>query len=418
MELNSLIETKEAHQKVTEAKGKIDVSFINAMKEIFPKQATYITSQMDAAALWKKFIETKDKGGLKKFLNKNASKAHKDLPNLLSVGFTYEDLSKANTFAEALNALKAQKEFTKDAEILLNVQRTNTAVSIGEIVKEIIATNERLSKGIENAASVADLLPHINNWYNLRHNNRDSKWKDASTEIRQKLQNVQAEQNTSKRLAQIEALYNYMLKQDEKVVALLMTQYQKELQNIRSTTDEEIKSANQAADQKVADIQNSTKQQLADFEIQKEKDMEALQAAANLKYKALQELKKISDANNKLIEKYFANLYDPHIKEFQNKARDLEHTELNKHLAFIAFNAMDLAKFVNDKWSADQKIEGNIRRILRRESMGEIPKQQYDRETATSYVNTMVGFLHKNGIKEIDHLIDGIDINKELKGLQ
>jgi hypothetical protein len=418
-ELQSLTDTKRNYEKVAEAKGKMDKSFLEAIKDIFPKQADYLASQENAALLWKRFSEVKNEDELKKFLKDSKQKnTFPSIVDILKTGIRFKELDKAKTFADALNALKVEQEFAQDASILLHTKQGNPTASIGEIVQSMEINNKRLTKNVTQASSITELLQHINNWYKLLHNDSDSKWKDVSLQIQQQQSDIKDTTEVTKKLERIEKLYNYIMRQDAAVLSVLLKEQQAKQQALQTKTDQEIAKTQQEATKKVAEIEKSTQQQLVEFEEQKQEALKALQVAADKKYEALHESKKTADANNKLVEKYFANLYDPHIKEFQNKARDLSHTELNKRLAFIAFNTMDLAKFVNDKWSADQKIEGNIRRILRRESMNDIPKEHYDKDQATSYINTIVGFLHKNGINEIEHLVDGIDINEELKGLK
>ncbi len=263
-----------------------------------------------------------------------------------------------------------------------------------EKLQTIKNTNATLQNGLKNAETVPELLQQLHNW-SVALNVENSTCKTLADQISIQQKNIQNEENTTKKLAYIQTLYHLITKDKDDVLSKLLTQFTEETQKVQKTNQ----------------VQLETLQKEA------EKTIETIKTQAEKAYTSLENSKKISDNNNKLIEKYFRNLYDPYIKEFQNKARNFDHPALTKRLAFIAFNVMDLAKFINDDWSADAHTEGNIRSILRGESLNEVPKENYNPNAATSYLNTMVTFLHKNGVNEVTHLIDGVDINVELKSL-
>jgi len=124
--------------------------------------------------------------------------------------------------------------------------------------------------------------------------------------------------------------------------------------------------------------------------------------------------------NIQLIEIFCKNLYEKHIKKFQNEARHLNNIELLNSIMNIALHTIDLVHFVNNGWLADKNIEGNLLMIIKNLEISDtkIPQTEYDPNKSTTYLNTIVGFLHQNGIERVDFLVDGININPELEKLQ
>ncbi len=403
-ELRFLIEHQETSKKIISAKDKDETAFLKTLKEVYPSQIEKLASQKENAELWNAFTSIKDKGELKSFLKKK-KEVIKGLPNLLEIGFKYESIDNAKTFAEALKILEQDKKFKKDVEVLLKLKEKYPNDSIDTIITATLSSNSSLRNGADKANSISELLQHLNTWYKS-FSNRDSKWKPVIDDISKKQQAVQTESNTPDKLHKIEEAYNLVFNGKEKNTEKLLSLLKETKQKLQQDSLQQVEAVKKVSADKIQMAEKTASDQIA-----------TIKSQAKQAYEALEVSKKATDNNNKLAEKYFANLYDPHIKEFQNKARDFDNAELTKRLAFIAFNAMDLAKFVNDNWSADNKTEGNIRRILKRESLTEVPKENFDPNTATSYINTIVAFLHKNGVNEIEHLIDGIDINEELKGL-
>ncbi|AXG70774.1 hypothetical protein KORDIASMS9_03020 [Kordia sp. SMS9] len=263
-----------------------------------------------------------------------------------------------------------------------------------EKLQSIEKINSDFKNGIQNANTISELLLHLHTW-STTFQVENLKWKVLAETISDKQKTIQKEENNTKKLAQIQECYHNITNTKEDVLNKVLTQFAEKTQQ----------------------LQHANELQLEKVQKEAESSIKTIKAQAEKAYTTLKTAKKISDNNNKLVETYFANMYDLHIKEFQNKARNFDHLELTKRLAFIAFNVMDLAKFINDNWSADAQTEGNIRSILRGEALSEIPKENYNPNSATSYLNTMVAFLHKNGVNEVEHLIDGIDINEELKSL-
>ncbi|MEM6718965.1 MAG: hypothetical protein AAF611_06615 [Bacteroidota bacterium] len=392
-ELKFLIENNVAVNKIAAAKNAKGDAFLNDLKDIFPAQISELVSKKEDAALWNEFSAIKEKSDLKKFLKKHKG-LPKTLPNLLALGLQYEAFDSAETFVKALKTLQQAEKFPKETTVLLQLKEKYPNNTIDESIHFIEKSNASLINGAKTATTIPELLPYLVAWTKA-FRSENPKWQSAIDKIANKQQAIQNESNTTKKLGHIQELYHILTNKNEDVLQDLLTQFSTETKRIQEASQQQIETAQKTAEQSIANIK----------------------AQAKEAYEALETSKKTSDNNNKLAEKYFANLYDPYIKEFQNKTKDWDHAELTKRLAFIAFNAMDLAKFVNDNWSADAQTEGNIRRILRRESLREVPKENYNPNTATSYLNTIVAFLHKNGVKEVEHLIDGIDINEELKGL-
>ena len=403
-ELRYLIQHKDEVSKLIAAKNKDEAAFLNTLKEVYPNQINKLASQKQNATLWSDFTGIEDKKELKKFL-----KTHKNglegLPNLLKIGLKYEGFDNSKTFVEALKNLAKEKKFTKELDVLSKLNEKYPNDSMDSIINFITNTNATLSKGVKTANSVPELLPYVNSWYK-DYTGKSADWENLTEKVATKQRQIQSETNTTQKLAYIQDIYQLITTKKEDVLAEILTQFKKETQKLKEDTAQQIATTEKTAAEKIETAKNVANTEIANIKSQAKQAYEALETSA-----------KATANNNKLAEKYFANLYDPYIKEFQNKARDFDNAELTKRLAFIAFNAMDLAKFINDNWSADIKTEGNIRRILRRESLGEVPKENFDPNTATSYINTIVAFLHNNGVKEVEHLIDGIDINEELKGL-
>ncbi|MFK7747342.1 MAG: hypothetical protein AB8B65_03020, partial [Kordia sp.] len=403
-ELTFLIEHKEDSKKLVAAKNQDETAFLKTLQEVYPIQIKKLASQKEHAELWSTFTELKNKSELKNFLKKK-KEVIKGLPNLLEIGFKYEVIDEAKTFAEALKVLEQDKKFQKDVAVLLKLKEKYPNDSIDTIITATLTSNANLRNNTDKANSIIELVQHLNSWYKS-FSKRDSKWESITNHIATQQKNVQAEENLPDRLKNIEKTYNSIFNGTEKNTEKLLSLLKETKQKLEEDSLQQIEAVKKASAEKIETAQKAASDEIT-----------TIKSKAKQAYEALENSKKVTDNNNKLAAKYFANLYDPHIKEFQNKAASFSKAEFTKRLAFIAFNTMDLAKFVNDNWSADNKTEGNIRRILRRESLAEVPKENFDPNTATSYINTIVAFLHKNGVHEIDHLIDGIDINEELKGL-
>ncbi|WP_298516783.1 hypothetical protein [uncultured Kordia sp.] len=414
-DLAFLIRHKEEFSKLIFAKDKEESVFLNTLEEVYPRQINKLASQKENAELWNDFTAVETKSELKKFL-KSHKNAIKGLPDLLEIGLKYEQFDTSKSFIEALKVLAQEKKFTNEIDVLSKLKDKYPKDSIDSIINFITNTDATLSKGAKTANSVPELLPYVATWYKT-YTGKNAPWNNVIEKVAAKQQQIQKETNTVHKLAHIQDLYQLITNHKEDVLTELLTQFKKETHKLKQDAAQQIDTIEKASAEKIKATEKTAAERVATTQKAAETEISNIKAQAQQTYEALETSKKTTDNNNKLAEKYFANLYDPHIKEFQNKARDFDNAELTKRLAFIAFNAMDLAKFVNDNWSADVKTEGNIRRILRRESLSEIPKENFDPNAATSYINTIVAFLHKNGVKEVEHLIDGIDINEELKGL-
>jgi hypothetical protein len=346
----------------------------------------------------------------------------------------YKDFDNTKSFIKALKLVRQEKKFRKEIDVLVKLTEDYPKYSIDEIITNILSSNSKLISSVESVSSIIDLLPHFNIWYRSL-NKRDSIWKNDIDDIAQKKEAVIAEKDLHKRLQKIEEAFNLTFNCEELNTNELISSFEEDKQILQEEYKEKIEVQKKDADKEIISIKEQAEKDYKALELSKKasddnykekieiqkqdlkKEIANIKEQAQNDYKALELSKKTSDDNNKLAEKYFANLYDPYIKEFQNEARDFSSTEFTKRLAFIAFNVMDLTKFVNDNWSADIKTEGNIRNIISGESLDTVPKENFDPNTASSYINSVIAFLHKNGVTEVDHLIDGTDINEELKVL-
>lgn len=392
--LNDIFDSHTLFQNLKSEKNTTD--FLKNIQDKFPEHEDYITDLVHSKSLWDEMRDAKTSKELKGFIKKELDRKNAKIINeFITIGIAYEDLSKVTSFDEAIKALETHKKFKKEANRLLNLTNDKSSKSIADSIDKIVDANGLLLKGINDSKSISEILPYFEKWHNSL-SNKSSKWKNSFEKLSSNQKNVANESDILKKLHLIQNIYNVFTDKEDKALTEFISHNKTKISELEESASEKLNSTIKEFENTINLIKEEAKREKEEFTT----------------------AKKAIEKNLKFAKVFSEKFYDPHIKELLNKADKFDNTELTKRITFIACNAIDFTNYINNNWKLNKKNSGNIKNIIYDQSLETFIEETYNPDkTPSSYINTMINYLDSNGVKQIDYLIDGVNVNKVLKKL-